>query len=121
MKQPRPLEPSVIAAAPIRDLADRLRQLAQAAYELNPSNPMVETLQGVCREMDRAFQRAAAEEAWLTVAEVAARLGVSDETVRWQIRERNLDAESAGKQYRISLPALQAFLTSSKSRRGRAS
>jgi excisionase family DNA binding protein len=121
LKRPRSPQPSVIAAAPIRDLAERLRHLAEAAHELNPSNPMVETLQGVCREMDRAFEQAAAEEAWLTVAEVAARIGVSDEAVRWQIRERNLDAERAGKQYRISLPALQAYLTGSRSRRGGAS
>lgn len=121
MRQPRPQGPSVIAAAPIRDLANRLRQLAEAAHELNPSNPMVETLQGVCREMDRAFQKAAAEEAWLTVAEVAARLGVSDEAVRWQIRQENLEAERAGKQYRVSMPALQAFLTSSRSQHGRTS
>jgi len=118
MKRPRPQEPTIIAAAPIRELTERFRQLAAAAHDLNPSNPMVETLQGVCREMDHAFKRAAAEEAWLSVAEVSGRLGVSDEAVRWQIRKKNLEAESAGKQYRISLPALQAFLASSRTGRG---
>ena len=119
MRRQRAQEPPVIAAAPIRELAARLRQLAEAAHALNPSNPMVETLQGVCREMDQAIQTAAAEEAWLTVTDVAARLGVSEEAVRWHIRAGSLAAERAGKQYRVSMASLQTFLNDSRTRHGK--
>ena len=57
-------------------------------------------------------------ERFLSVAEVAKRLGVSEKTVRRKIASGDLPAHRVGKLLRVSERILTAYVTRARSRRG---
>ncbi len=104
----------VLAAEPLRHLLTTFDQRLATIMHLAPNSDLASTM-AVCRaDLYAAIRQASDNSYVLTVAEVAARLRMSEEAVRWNIRNGYLDASTAGREYRITRDALEHFVSATQ-------
>lgn len=116
---PNPGQPALIAADPIRSHLDSIRTMQNCIARLTPNADSVHLLAQLGADLEKAIGQASEVTTLHTVPEVAERLRLSEEAVRWNIRTGRLDAERVGREYRISTQALAGFVAKAN-RRGKA-
>ena len=70
------------------------------------------------RKLRTELARAPQGQRWLTVAEVAARIGVATEHVRRLLRTSALKGDRVGRQWRVSSDALSAYMAGREQTQG---
>lgn len=107
---------ALVAAAPIRDHLQMLRNTHESMRQLMPDADAVQLLCRMGDALQGALERAERDTAFLTISEVASRLRLSEEAVRWNVRRGHLKAFRVGREYRVSLEDLLYFISRTESK-----
>jgi excisionase family DNA binding protein len=104
----------VLAGEPFRHLLTTLDDRIAIIMHLAPNSDLASATAAFRADLDTAMRQASEDSYILTVPEVAQRLRISEEAVRWNIRQGYIEKSKVGRQYRITRDALERFVSSSQ-------